>query len=908
MTGTTVGHYEILEKLGEGGMGMVYKARDVLLNRVAALKFLSADSALTDDKRRRFLQEAQSASALNHPNIITVYEITQSGGRDFIAMELVQGRSLAELIGRKPLPTGKAITYAIQIADALAAAHSAGIVHRDLKPGNVMIADSGLVKVLDFGLAKLVAGPSSISDATQTLVNEGPKTEEGAIIGTVSYMSPEQAEGKPVDHRSDIFSFGALLYEMLTGRRAFHGESTVSTLAAILTAEPVSLTTEAPGLPAELVRIVSRCLRKLPERRWQSIADVRIAIEEFNQDLESGQIAADQPRSAVPRQRWMMIAAATAAAALLLFGIAAWWTRRTVPAPELWRVARLTADSGVSLFPAISQDGKLVTYVSDRAAGDTMELWVRQIEGGDPVQLTQGLGSCRDPAFSPDGSKIVVHCGAEPGGIYVVSTLGGLPKRLGEGERPQFSPDGSQVSYMSSAPSGRGAAPSIWIVPAGGGTGKELKPNKVLSDTPVWSPDGKGILYLGFGDPEDGKDDRDWYYMSVDGASVTPTGAIARLQAAELGLGRNIAVTTGGLLFAEGNLDSTNIYRMPFDAAYRKASGDPVPIIIGAGFNFSPTASRDGGRIAFAVGNNISTNIWRAPVDPVSGKVSGEPIRVTSGVDPSRSPSPSPDGKRLAYVGGSLRASEIRIRNLESGTDLRLAAAKEWSYVALSRDSSTIAFHSDQRDNSAIYTVPAAGGIPKKICAACGRPVEWSLDGARLLFDNAGPQRREIHILDVKTGQSKALLRHPEFGLTMPRLSPDGRLLSFTALRPGRARRIYLAAFTGEAIPEKEWTVLIDGSDLDRQPFWAPSGNLIYFLSDRDGSRCIWAQRVDAATRKPAGAPFAVHHMHQLRHNLIDVGDPATVGMSVAGGQMFYASFELNANIWLAERVHAVTK
>ena len=176
-------------------------------------------------------------------------------------------------------------------------------------------------------------------------------------------------------------------------------------------------------------------------------------------------------------------------------------------------------------------------------------------------------------------------------------------------------------------------------------------------------------------------------------------------------------------------------------------------------------------------------------------------------------------------------------------------------------------------------------------------PVEWSPDRTKLLYDNAGPQRREIHILDVATGHTQALLQHPEYQLTMPRISPDGRLLSFSMVRPGRARRIYLAPFTGQAVPEKEWSLLIDGSDLDRQPFWAPSGNLIYFLSERDGSRCIWAQRVDMSTRQPAGAPFAAHHMHQIRYNLSDIGDVAAVGLSVASGQMFYASFELQSNI-----------
>src|SRR5437762_5445563 len=225
MTGTTISHYEILEKLGEGGMGAVFKARDVLLNRPVAVKFLPAEGAGAEDKRRRFIQEAQSASALNHPNIITIYEVARSADRDFIAMELVQGRTLDEVIGRKGLPLNRALAYAIQIADAVSAAHAAGIVHRDLKPGNIMVTESGIVKVLDFGLAQPVGGPGGgESDVTRTiLADTSPKTAEGSIVGTVSYMSPEQAEGKAVDHRSDIFSFGAVLYEMLTGRRAFQG-------------------------------------------------------------------------------------------------------------------------------------------------------------------------------------------------------------------------------------------------------------------------------------------------------------------------------------------------------------------------------------------------------------------------------------------------------------------------------------------------------------------------------------------------------------------------------------------------------------------------------------------------------------------------------------------------------------
>ncbi len=896
MTGTTIGHYEVLEKLGEGGMGVVYKGRDVLLNRTAALKFLPPDSAGADDKRRRFLQEAQAASALNHPGIVTIYEVAKSGDGDFIAMEFVQGHPLDEAIGKKPLPLGKAIAYGIQIADALAAAHAAGIVHRDLKPGNVMIADSGQIKVLDFGLAKVVGPGSTASDATGTMLDVSPRTAVGTIVGTVSYMSPEQAESRPVDHRADIFSFGAVLYEMLAGRRAFQKESTVSTLAAILTSEPPPLADTAPDLPAELARIVGRCLRKAPEKRWQSIADVRIALEEFKQDLDSGQLARDRAPVRARRRGWIPLAAAALGSAAL----AAFATWRSIPppaAPELWDVRRLTADEGASIDPVISPDGKLVAYVSDRSTGDVLDLWVQQVEGGDPVRLTRNM-VCSGPAFAPDGSRVVMQCG-EPPGIYVVPTLGGLPKKLADGSFPQFSPDGSRVSYAAPAPTG--ALPRvIMTIPSDGGEAKELKVEKFLYGGPVWRPDGRGLLFIG----ADNKppNDRDWYFVPADGGPIVPTGALSRLEAAGFGLGRYLSVATGGLLFTNGSIESASIYRMPFDAGFERASGDPVPIIVGSGYNFSPTASKDGRRIAFAIGNNLSTNIWHAPVDAASGKVAGGAVRITSGVNPSFAPSPSKDGKRFAYVGDPPGSAEVRVRDVATGKDARLAEAKGWSAVVLSADGSTIAYSSDQRDNSAIYSVSTDGGFPKKICGACGRPVEWSPDRTKLFFDNGGPDRREIHVLDVASGRSTLLLKDPERGLTMPRLSPDGRSLVFTMVLGGRARRTFIAPYTGQEVPASEWKVLVEGTDLDRQPHWAPSGQLVYFLSDRDGFRCVWAQPVDQATRQASGAPFAAHHLHQIRYNLEPIEDVAKVGLSVAGGHMFYAAFELQSNVWLAER------
>jgi serine/threonine protein kinase len=286
MIGKTVSHYRILEKLGSGGMGVVYKAEDTKLGRTVALKVLPPERVADPNRKRRFVQEARAASALNHPNIIIIHDIDEAEGVHYIAMEHVEGKTLDRLIARHGLRVNEALKYAVQMAAALAKAHSAGIVHRDLKPTNVMVTDDGLVKVLDFGLAKLTeAAPTG--DA-ETAVTVEPTTEEGTIVGTVGYMSPEQAEGKPVDARSDVFSFGSVLYEMLTGQRAFQGETKVSTIAAILREEPKPLSQVVEGLPREVERIVKRCLRKDPAHRVQHMDDLKVALEELKEESDSG--------------------------------------------------------------------------------------------------------------------------------------------------------------------------------------------------------------------------------------------------------------------------------------------------------------------------------------------------------------------------------------------------------------------------------------------------------------------------------------------------------------------------------------------------------------------------------------------------------------------------------------------
>src|SRR5580700_1259145 len=400
MVGTTISHYQILDKLGEGGMGVVYKARDLRLDRFVAIKVLPAGQLKDEARKERFIQEAKAASSLNHPNIITIYEIDHADGADFMVMEFVAGRTLQELIPGNGLPVPEVLKFAIPIASALAAANTLGIVHRDVKPGNIMVGANGMVKVLDFGLAKLTAQEASSGDETQVRLGH---TQQGTVVGTAAYMSPEQAQAKQVDGRSDIFSFGVVLYEMASGRRPFQGDNQMSTLAAILEKEPASLAARDFRIPRELERVVMRCLRKDPERRFQHMADLRVALEELKEESDSGKLLAPTSPPARPQRRWPLIAGALLI--IVAASAAAWFSWSSKPAKTTQRqITRLTS-TGAAIFPSISADGKLLAYQSSLGGLDP-DIWIQQIGGAKGIQITHEKGGAMFPCFSPDGTEI----------------------------------------------------------------------------------------------------------------------------------------------------------------------------------------------------------------------------------------------------------------------------------------------------------------------------------------------------------------------------------------------------------------------------------------------------------------------------------------------------------------------
>jgi serine/threonine protein kinase len=473
MIGRRLGHFEILSLLGEGGMGAVYKARDTHLDRLVALKVLPHDKMADEERKRRFSHEAKAASALNHPNIVTIYDIAADDGIDFIAMEYVEGRTLEALLHAGSLPVPEAVKYARQIADGLAAAHSAGILHRDLKPANIMVRDNGLVKLLDFGLAKL-ADPTDTSEsqATRTLA----LTRVGTVMGTVAYMSPEQAEGKRLDFRSDIFSFGVVVYEMLAGKRAFAGDSEASVVASLLRDEPRPIPELRADVPQELEHLVTRCLRKDPDRRVQTMADVKAALEDLpavTRTAVSAPIATPLPPPPPPAQQPQYTGPELPPA------------RRERPRRSPWRYSWIVALAFI-LGPKLLRDFRNA-IAPETAAHQESPVAL------SAAPLTTGPGIARTPTLSPDGTQCAYSWNSS---IYITPVPDGAPRRLttdaSDDVAPAWSPDGATIAFLRH----HGDTDQILAIPAAGGIERHIAETAHRDGNSLaWTSDSQRLIF-----------------------------------------------------------------------------------------------------------------------------------------------------------------------------------------------------------------------------------------------------------------------------------------------------------------------------------------------------------------------------------------------------------------------------
>jgi len=886
----TIAHYEIVEKLGEGGMGIVYKARDTRLDRMAALKVLPPGKTTDPDRKRRFVQEAKAASALNHPNIITIYDIGVDDGVDFIAMEYVAGRALDALIHRQGMRPAEVLRIGVQIADALAAAHAAGIIHRDLKPGNIMVADSGLVKVLDFGLAKLSEKSAIGEDApTETI---GAETEEGVVLGTIAYLSPEQAQGLKLDGRSDIFSFGAVLYEMLTGRRAFRGETKVSTIAAILNREPEPL---AETTPRELDRIVQRCLRKDPARRFQSMADLKVALEELKDESDSGRLAT-QAGQVVRKRRWPMVAAGVAIAALAL---AAWWMwgPRTVPTAGARGLRQLTYDDGNTTRPGLSPDAKLVAYQSDRASPGRYDIWVQQISGGSAIQLTKEPGSHRNPAFSGDGSKIYFDTTGPPPGIYEIPAFGGEPRLVAaDGICPVVSPDGRNIAYIGMP------SQQLLVVPASGGESHALARGFTANPAwPVWSPDSQQVAFYGLktGKPET----IEFWIVPASGGAPQPTswghwaGANRYTGYVNAWLPGNATVDW---LARDGN---AQIYRVHISGAANKWGpvGEPEPLTFGGSLNTNATIAA--GKMAFSSGTQQGA-IWSLPADTNQGRVTGALEKLTAEKADYGFVASTPDGKTLAFssdrAGGR---TNLFLRDMASGQDRTLDAEdpdtfKRWALID-ARGTEVVYTTYDGRIFFNAYVVPAQGGAKRKICDRCGPTESLSPDGRQFLSSEQPPAPK-IHLVEVASGESTLIVQHPKDSLSRPRFSPDGKWIVFLETHSAASRDVMLAPFRGAAgVPGQDWITITPAPGNIEQAFWSPDGGLLYYVISAGGSYSLMARRLDR-NRHPAGPPFRVFEFPARIHPQL-TGYATGDALTAVPGRFIGAMSELRYNIWITD-------
>jgi serine/threonine protein kinase/Tol biopolymer transport system component len=684
MIGQTLGHYRIEAKLGEGGMGVVYRAFDTHLDRPVAVKILRADAAVSPDRKRRFVQEAKAASALNHPNIVHIYDISSEAGTDFIAMEFVAGKTLDQWIGKSGLTLKDTLKYSIQIADALARAHAAGIVHRDLKPANVIVGEDGRVKLVDFGLAKLTETNVDSDGTTATMtVGQSPQTEEGTIVGTVAYMSPEQAEGRKLDARSDIFSFGSVLYEMITGRRPFEGATKLSTLSAILHKEPQSLGEVAPDMPAELDKIISRCLRKDPERRAQHVGDIRLALEELRDDTLSGKLssAVKAPAAAPPRSRFPRAAIVAGVAVLLAALGAVWWMKRSRPAPARTEWVQITNFADSVSQPALSPDGRMLTFV--RGSGTFVtpgQVYVKMLPSGDPVQLTYDDRFKMSPAFSPDGSRIAYTSSARSWDTWVVPVLGGEPRPwlpnasglvwFGK-SKLLFSEIKDQALHMALVTSdeSRAGARDLYLPPHERGMAHRSYP----------SPDGKSILLVEMNErgiflpcrliAADGKSqgrqvgppggqctfagwspDGEWMYVSSDAGGVFHTWRQRGPDGQPEQISSGPTEEEGVAVAPDGRSLITAVGVRQSSVWLHDSRGDRQISLEGQAFQ--PRFTPDGKKLCYRTRTGTSSELWVADLESNRSEalLPGIPVAgPTSGASWSAGYDISPDGRQLVF-------------------------------------------------------------------------------------------------------------------------------------------------------------------------------------------------------------------------------------------------------------------
>jgi serine/threonine protein kinase/Tol biopolymer transport system component len=889
--GTRLGRYEIIALLGEGGMGEVYRAKDMQLGREVALKFLPASVSQDADRLRRFEQEARSAAALNHPYIAHIYEIGESDGARFIAMEYVEGVTLREKMHGEHVPLRKLLQYLLQVAEGLAKAHSAGIVHRDLKPDNVMITREGFAKILDFGLAKLVeprgaGGEQARSEVATALLQQ--HSTPGMVMGTVGYMSPEQAQGRvrEIDQRSDIFSFGCILYEAATGRKPFDGKDAIDSLHKLVHAPAPQLKETNPDAPDDLQRIVRRCLAKDPERRYQSIKEVAIELEELlpqlndddaqtraastpatetltatssavstvgvAQTMATDSTAARHTSSAeylfdgIRRHRaraFVAVAALAVVAAVVVFGIYKFSGRqRDAAVPfRAGKVERLTM-TGKASDAIISPDGKYVAYV--QSEGVRASLWVRFVATNSDVQIVAPAeGQYRGLSFSPDGNYIYYARSerlSPVGVLYQIAVLGGSSKRLvtGVNNPVAVSPDGKQFAFVRT-----GVDEDAMVLANSDGTGERnlavLKHPEALgggggsfsavsSGVPAWSPDGKIIACSAILTDVSGANRRTIAAVSVADGAVRPLTA-QRYDA----VGRIAWLRDGSGLVVVMRDDETG--QLNYQLRYISYPGGEAHAITHDVNIYGDVSVTNDAKALVTVQSDPTSNVWLVPfAQPSVAK------QITSGkLDGYCGVAWTPDG-HVVFSSRKIREADLWMMNSDGGGQKQfMDDVYTDRYPSVTPDARYIVFDSLSRGGGThVWRMDADGGNLKQLTAGANEQApQVSPDGRWVVYQGAGPS---IWKVSIDGGQP---MRLTDKFTGRPSVSPDGKLVAcYYRDAPTSPFRLALVPFEG-GDPVKvfdtqlaaPWWVL---------PRWTPDGRAILYADDRSGAANIWSQPV----------------------------------------------------------------
>ena len=833
--GSKLGPYEIQSPLGAGGMGEVYRARDTRLERDVALKILPELFTLEPDRLRRFEQEARAVAALNHPNILAVFDIGQHNGAPFLVSELLEGEALRAVLDRGALPQRKTIEYGVQIAHGLAAAHEKGIVHRDLKPENVFVTKDGRIKILDFGLAKL-AQKAGIESDDVTLA--GSSTAVGMVMGTASYMAPEQVRGESADPRTDIFAFGAVLYEMLSGMSAFRRDTAAETMTAVLKDDPPELTRPVQHVSPTLERIVRRCLEKNPEQRFQSARDLSFALSALSGTETSGvaRVATAATPRRLPLLPWLI-----AALALVAVVPATWWiARRPQPTTRMQFALAVPDEMSISHM-ALSRDGSMLVFVSPEETSAMPMLYLQRI-GSSGVTLLPGTQGASYPFWSPDGAYVGFFAG---GKLQKIAVSGGTPQALATAPAGRGGSWGSK-GVIIYAPDAQGPMQRINADGTAMAQVTEIQPGEQSHRWPLFLPDG-GHFLMWVGNFGNQKDDR------VSGIYATSLASKER---------KLLVLCSSSFGYDDHNLyyadSQRQLVSIPFDPAAGTISGSATVIATVVGYQpstiWTALAVAQNGTLIYntGVGAAESALTWVDRSGKELGRI-GDPAIMAN-------PMLSPDGTRLAIDISDQKANnvDIWIESTTGASNSRFTFDPAEEAVGVwSRDGKVVAYRSDAEGST--VNLKSATGLEREKKRFTMPPSSmddlipnsWSLDDRQILITRQGAAGAHLELLPIAEGAPSRLLSGNS-NEKNGQISPDGKWVAYASDESGNWE-IYVTSFPGA---EGKWQVSRGGGT---EPRWRGDGKEIFYIAP---SGVLMAVPVNGETTFATGQPAPLFQIH----------------------------------------------